>query len=259
LRSLGRISPQSDPRASYSFTVNSRGGGIDGQVRRYEIERSDRQVAHGNGKSEASFSAPSLFPTPLFGSCGRYEEIFAPEMMAPNPCYHFQAEGMNARLEGQEAVKNLYRMWAETNQSIFYIENEQVAVADNFIASTVNYHQQLWGRSLTLNKALSYMPGFLSERILKKVLAAKGIKADENAMYLYSNFIEMVWPYDDRGRLIGEDVWEPDPDKATIVKLDPADVLTTAESAKLLNPLIKPLPSFDETVLGQGVAKPIPA
>jgi hypothetical protein len=90
---------------------------------------------------------------------GRYEEIFAPEMMAPNPCYHFHAEGMSARLEGQEAVKSLYRMWAETNQSIFFIENEQVAVADNFIASTVNYHQQLWGKSLTLNKALSYMPG----------------------------------------------------------------------------------------------------
>jgi hypothetical protein len=29
---------------------------------------------------------------------------------------------------------------------------------------------------------------------------------------LYTNFLEMIWPYDDRGRLIGEDVWEPDPD-----------------------------------------------
>jgi hypothetical protein len=55
---------------------------------------------------------------------GRYEGIFAPEMMSPNPCYHFQAEGSSARLEGQEAVKSLYRMWAETNQSIFFIEDE---------------------------------------------------------------------------------------------------------------------------------------
>jgi hypothetical protein len=70
-------------------------------------------------------------------------------------------------------------------------------------------------------------------------------------MYLYSNFIEMIWPYDDRGRLIGEDVWEPDPDKADIVKLDPADVVTTAQSAEKLKPLIKPLPSFDEMVLGK--------
>ena len=61
----------------------------------------------------------------------------------------------------------------------------------------------------------------------------------------------MIWPYDDRGRLVGEDVWEPDPDKADIVKLDPADVLTTSQSRKLLDPLIKPLPSFDEMVLGK--------
>ena len=81
---------------------------------------------------------------------GRYEEIFAPDMMISNPCYHFRAEGMNVKLEGQEAVKNLYRMWADTNQSIFYIDNEQIAVAGNFIASTTNYHQQVWGRSLTL-------------------------------------------------------------------------------------------------------------
>jgi hypothetical protein len=35
-----------------------------------------------------------------------------------------------------------------------------------------------------------------------------------------------------------------------IGKLDPADVLTTAQSRKLLDPLIRPLPSFDKTVLG---------
>lgn len=182
---------------------------------------------------------------------GRYEEIFAPEMMAQTPTYHFHAGGNNAKLEGQENVKSLYRMWAETNQSIFYVENEQVAVADNFIASTSIFHQQVWGKSLLLSKALSYLPAFISEHLLHKVLAMKGIKADENSMYLYSNFLEMVWPYDDRGRLIGEDVWEPDPDRADIVKLDPADVLTTTESAKLLAPLIKPLPSFDEMVLGK--------
>src|SRR6516225_875698 len=129
---------------------------------------------------------------------GRYEEIFAPDMMVPNPCYHFKAEGMNTKLEGQEAVKSLYRTWAETNQSIFYIEDEQVAVADNFIASTGHFHQQVAGQSLTFNKAISYLPGFLSEMVLKKVLARKNITADQTAMYLYSNFAEMVWPYDDR-------------------------------------------------------------
>jgi hypothetical protein len=33
-----------------------------------------------------------------------------------------------------------------------------------------------------------------------------------------------------------------------ITKLEPSEVLTTQAAAKLLNPLIKPLPSFDEVV-----------
>jgi hypothetical protein len=95
------------------------------------------------------------------------------------------------------------------------------------------------------------LPSFLSDLILHNLLAKKGYKVDENAMHLYTTFIKMVWPYDDRGRLIGEDVWEPDPDKADTVKLDPAHVLTTAEAQMLLDPLIEPLPSFDEMVLGK--------
>lgn len=182
---------------------------------------------------------------------GRYEEIFATDMMSDEPVYHVHADGTNARLAGKDAVKSLYRMWAETNQSIFYVENEQLAVADNYIASVTTVHQQVSGTSLVANKVLSHLPGFLSEPFLKRVLAAKNFKADENAMYLYSNVIQMIWPFDDRGRIAGEDVWEPDPDRAEITKLDAADVLTTEESCRLLTLLIKPLPSFDEMVLGK--------
>jgi hypothetical protein len=94
----------------------------------------------------------------------------------------------------------------------------------------------------------------MSERLLKKALTAKNFKADDNDMYLYHTVVEMIWPYDDRGRLVGEDVWEPEPEKAELIKLEAAEVLTTAEAAKLLNPLIKPLPSFDEAVLGRSAA-----
>ena len=34
----------------------------------------------------------------------------------------------------------------------------------------------------------------------------------------------MIWPYDDRGRMVGEDVWEPDESKHEVIKLDPAGV-----------------------------------
>ena len=50
----------------------------------------------------------------------------------------------------------------------------------------------------------------------------------------------MVWPYDDRCRLIGEDVWEYEPSGREFIKLDPDDVLTAEQSAELLDPLTSP-------------------
>jgi hypothetical protein len=44
------------------------------------------------------------------------------------------------------------------------------------------------------------------------------------------------------------------PENAEIIKLDRSDVLTTTQAAEKLNPLIAPLPSFDETVLARKVA-----
>lgn len=160
----------------------------------------------------------------------------------------------NAHLSGQDNVKSLYRFWAETHQSIFFVESEEVAVADHFISSVGIVHQQISGKVFKANRLMSHLPNVVSTKLLKKLLSAKGHKANENDMYLYRTTVEMVWPYDDRGRLIGEDVYEPHPERADVTKLDPADVLTTEESGKLLAPFITPLPSFDEMVLGKKVA-----
>jgi hypothetical protein len=183
---------------------------------------------------------------------GRFEELFAAEMTAPRSAYPLQADQVGATLEGQDAVQTRHRHWAETNQSIFSTDNEQIAVADNYIASVTTVHQQVSGKSLTAGKAVAHLPAFISEAVVKKLLSHKGMDADENAMYVYTTTIEMIWLYDDRCRLIGEDVWEPDPDKADLVKLASNDVLTTAQAAQLLHPLIKPLPPFDEATMKPG-------
>ena len=183
---------------------------------------------------------------------GRYEEIFAPEMMIMEPVYHFNQAGFEMSLRGQDQVKSLYRMWAETNQSIFFVESEEVAVADHYIASVATIYQQVSGKGLKQGKLLSHLPSKLSHTILEKALTAKGFKADDHDVYLYKMpGMQMIWPYDDRGRLVGEDQWEPEPSQAEIFKLAPQDVLTTEESGKLLASFIKPLPSFDEMVLGK--------
>jgi hypothetical protein len=158
---------------------------------------------------------------------GRYQEIFAPEMMVEHPVYHVHAVGINTTLDGREAVESVYRDWSENGRCVFYAENEQVAVADNFIASVGIIYQQTSG----------------------KLLRAAGVDVDdENAMYLYKLHEQMISPYDEQGRMIGQDVWEVDPAEAEIIKLAPADVLSVHGAAALLNPLIKPLPPYDEVV-----------
>jgi len=73
------------------------------------------------------------------------------------------------------------------------------------------------------------------------LLAAAGAPVDPDATYLTKTAEHMIWPYDDHGRLIGEDVWEYDESVREIISLDPAEVLTVEQAAELLAPLIRPL------------------
>ncbi|HEY8809992.1 MAG TPA: hypothetical protein VIM28_08215 [Solirubrobacterales bacterium] len=154
---------------------------------------------------------------------GRYKEIFTPEMTVDHPVYHFNVLGMSVTLEGQEAVESVYGEWTRTGQCVFYIDDERLAVGDNVICSTSTMAQQTPGA----------------------VLATAGADVDPDATYLVKNVEHMIWPYDDRGRLVGEDVWEVDESTREVIELDPADVLTPEEAGRLLEPLIKPLPTFD--------------
>lgn len=152
---------------------------------------------------------------------GRYEEIFAPEMTVEHPVYHFNLLGRSFTLDGADQVKSVYSEWSKTAQCVFYVDKEDLAVGDTMIVSTSVMYQQT--------------PG--------SILAAEGIPADHDSMYLVKTAEHMVWPYDDQGRLIGEDVWEYDETVREFIQLDPSDVLTVEQSAQLLAPLIKPLPT----------------
>lgn len=152
---------------------------------------------------------------------GRWQEIFAPEMTVEHPVYNFNLWGQVTVLDGADAVKAVYAQWADAGQSIFYADNEKLAVGDNMICSTATLYQQTPGEALV----------------------AMGVDADPNATYLFKNVEHMIWPYDDEGRLVGEDVWEIDESKRELILLDPVDVLTSEMSTKLLDPFILPLPT----------------
>ncbi|MDM4766172.1 hypothetical protein [Pelomonas sp. SE-A7] len=183
---------------------------------------------------------------------GRYEEIFAPDMMSPEAVYHVTAGGNDVVLNGQEQIKGLYRLWSQTNQTAFYMATEEVSVSDHYVTSISTVYQQVSGKSLRANKLLNRLPKFIARRLLEHVLDQKQHHADNNDMYLHKIVgMQMIWPYDSRGRLIGEDVYEPLHEQSELIKLDPKDVVTTARCGELMAPSIKPLPSFDEMVLGK--------
>ncbi|MEA2424360.1 MAG: hypothetical protein QOH13_770 [Thermoleophilaceae bacterium] len=161
-------------------------------------------------------------------SAGRYEEILEPELTVEHPVYRFSLMGQpRFTLDGREQVEALYRHWTETDQCVFYVEDEIVAVGDHMIVGRGIGYQQTLGSALV----------------------AAGVEADEDAMYLVKSQIAMIWPYDDRCRLLGEDVWEFDDAERAYIKLDPADVLTAEQAGRLLDPLIKPLPPFHDGLL----------
>ncbi|MDM4766171.1 hypothetical protein [Pelomonas sp. SE-A7] len=183
---------------------------------------------------------------------GRYEEIFAPDMMSPDAVYHLTVGGNNVVLNGQQQIKGLYRMWAQTNQTAFYLGTEEVSVSDHYVTSISTAYQQVSGKSLRANKLLNRLPKFISRRLLERALDEQHHDTDDNDMYLHKYVgMQMIWPYDSRGRLLGEDVYEPLQHQSELIKLDAKDVLSTARCGELLAPHIKPLPSFDEMVLGK--------
>jgi hypothetical protein len=161
-------------------------------------------------------------------SAGRYQEILTPEMTVEHPYYRFSLIGQpRFALDGREQVAAVYQHWTQTNQCVFYVEDETVAVGDHLIVGRgIGYQQRLGSE-----------------------LAGSGVDADPEAMYLERFQMVMIWPYDDRCRLIGEDLWEFDDAERALIKLDPADVLTAEQAGGLLGPLIKPLPPFDPSLL----------
>ena len=117
---------------------------------------------------------------------GRYEELFAPDMMVQQPVYHLHANGLRVKLTGQEDIKELYRVWGETNQSVFYTEKESVTVSDHFVSSMVVGYHQVSGQSLFENKILSYLPAVIARFLLNQSFGRRSFKGNENSMYLLS-------------------------------------------------------------------------
>ena len=155
----------------------------------------------------------------------RYRELMAPDMMVEHPVYRMNEDGKSFALDGRDQVASFYHELEASGAIVLWPVEQVVAVADWGFASEALFRQ--------------FVPG--------SVLAAGGADIDDlEATYLVSHVYSMVWPYDERARLIGEHVYE-DGSTRQISKPDPADVITPADAKRLLAPVLATPPALTAT------------
>lgn len=139
---------------------------------------------------------------------GRYDAILAPDMMVEHPVYRVTWGANPAVIEGREGVLAFYNSVAE---AVLWHSDDRLAVADWGICDELTFHQLGAGADL----------------------AALGYDVDDPAaIYHVSSRQAFIWPYDERARLRGENLYE---DKTSLVieQVDPTEAITAARVRQL--------------------------
>jgi hypothetical protein len=121
---------------------------------------------------------------------GQYERIVAPDMMVDDPVYRVTWGANPAVIEGKEGVLSFYR---SVGEAVLWNSDDLLAVADWGICDELTFHQIARGADL---RAIGYEVD------------------DPDTTYHTSSRQAFVWPYDDRARLRGENLYE---DKTSLV------------------------------------------
>jgi hypothetical protein len=147
---------------------------------------------------------------------GRWKAILVPEMLVAHPVYRINEGGGSFVLDGMDEVAGFYRTMTARGLTVFGPVSEQIAVAD-------------WGLAIE-SHFLHHLPG--------QALREQGVDVDDlDAHYRLTHYIASFWPYDENVRLIGEHIYE-DVASRSVVKLDPADVVTPAMAADAVDPYL---------------------
>ncbi len=147
---------------------------------------------------------------------GRWREILTPKMMVDHPVYRINENGRSIHLSGMAAIGNFYQDIADRGLNVFGPIEDQIMVSDWGLAI-----ESLFG---------NHLPGH--------VLLEQGEDIDDpDAHYQLTHYVASFWPYDEDCRLIGEHIYE-DAASRTIHRLEPHQVVTPAQAAQILTPLL---------------------
>jgi hypothetical protein len=134
---------------------------------------------------------------------GQFERIVASDMMVDEPVYRITWGQSPAVVTGKDNVVALYRSFGD---AVLWNSDDLIAVSDWGICDELTFHQ--------------LAPGAILKTVGYEV-------DDDDAIYHVSSRQAFIWPYDDRARLIGENLYE---DKTSLVieEIEPEEAITAA-------------------------------
>ncbi|MDG5493283.1 hypothetical protein [Niveispirillum sp. BGYR6] len=146
---------------------------------------------------------------------GRWPEIFVPELTVEDPFYRVSSPVGVLELRGTEQVQSFYKGLEHAATTVMLLEHEELVVDDWGFASEALYHTFMSGESAI----------------------ARGLPdADPTKKYIEHRWICMVWPYDDKARMIGERVYPAH--TASFTECPEEDFLTLDDVRRSFDPLI---------------------
>ncbi|WP_207790070.1 hypothetical protein [Polymorphobacter arshaanensis] len=147
---------------------------------------------------------------------GRWEEIFAPDMTVDHPFYRVASPQGLIELDGREQVQSFYKGLVETDTTVMILDHEELVIDDWGFASEALYNTYLTG---------------------EQAMARGAAGAQLGKKYIEQRWVCMIWPYDAKGRMIGERVY-PAP-TVELVECPDEDFLTVEDAHREFGPLIR--------------------
>jgi hypothetical protein len=147
---------------------------------------------------------------------GQYDKIVAADMMVDHPVYRVSWGANPAVIEGKEGVKAFYN---SVGEAVLWNSDDSLAVADWGICDEITFHQLALGSDL---KAIGY-----------------NMERTDGLYHVYSRQA-FIWPYDERGLLIGEHLYE-DKTSLRIEEVDRSEAITPARVREIHRELLAKL------------------
>ena len=147
---------------------------------------------------------------------GEYDKIVAPDMMVDHPVYRVTWGAHPAVIEGKDGVRTFYK---SVGEAVLWHSDDRLAVADWGICDEITFHQLAVGADLRL----------------------VGYEVDHaDRLYHVSSRQAFIWPYDERARLIGENLYE-DKTSLKIEEVDQREAITPTRVREINRELLRKL------------------